>query len=365
MEKSFPNITDLLFLLTIPQIGPVRIRKLFQVFESVEEIIKAPIQKLVALEGFDYKLAQQLKTSGYQGEVEQQLSLIKKHKIQIITIWDKNYPDLLKRISDPPVVLFYKGIIEFLGQNSLAVVGTRTPSDYGKMVTSRIVSQLVEHGVTIISGMARGIDSIAHSICLRDGGKTFAVLGCGLDYCYPPENLKLFQKIPERGIVFSEYFLGVGPDATNFPKRNRIISGLAQGTLVVEAGNRSGALLTAYYALNQNREVFAVPGNITSAKSQGTNRLIKQGAKLVETVEDIIEEIKLFQRHTIPPQKKIPGNLKESERKILLCLSKEPKHIDKLVSDLQETPSTILSGLLTLELMGLVQQLVGKMFVRL
>jgi DNA processing protein len=213
--------------------------------------------------------------------------------------------------------------------------------------------------------LARGIDSIAHNIALRNNGTTIAVLGCGVDYCYPPENRQLFEKIPENGVILSEYFLGVGPDAINFPKRNRIISGLSKGILVVEAGERSGALITAYYALNQNREVFAIPGNITSSISRGPNRLIKQGAKLVESVEDIFEEIEGLQTSAVHKERPIPPNLRDWERKILAHLSKEPKHIDKLVHELQETPATILAGLLTLELMGLVQQLVGKMFVKL
>jgi DNA processing protein len=175
----------------------------------------------------------------------------------------------------------------------------------------------------------------------------------------------LFEKIPENGVILSEYFLGVGPDATNFPKRNRIISGLSRGILVVEAGERSGALIIAYYALNQNREVFAIPGNITSSRSRGPNKLIKQGAKLVESVEDIFEEIEGLQNNAVHKERPIPPNLRDWERKILTHLSKEPKHIDKLVQELQETPATILAGLLTLELMGLVQQLVGKMFVKL
>ena len=364
MSNNRPEIGDLLYLLTIPNIGPGRIRKLFQVFGSRAEIIKAPAQKLVCVEGIDYKLAARIKSGGDTAKAEEQLKLIEKHGVKYVTVWDENYPRLLKRISDPPVVLFYKGKLKAEQKSALAVVGTRTPSNYGKMVTTDIVRQLCERGITIVSGMARGIDAVAHHTAIQSGAETLAVLGCGLDRCYPPENSKLFREIPEHGALISEYFVGVGPDATNFPKRNRIISGLTQGALVVEAGDRSGALITAFYALNYNREVFAIPGNITSPKSNGANSLIKQGAKLVQTADDIFEEIREFAGADTISERPVPENLKEFEKKILSCLSKEPKHIDRLVTELQDSPATILAGLLSLELMGLVQQLAGKMFVR-
>ena len=364
-EKSPPTIYDLLYLLTIPQIGPGRIRKLFQVFSSVEEMLKAPVQKIVRVEGIDRKLAEQIKRGGDKAVVDQQLELLEKHQVQYMTIWDSAYPVLLKRISDAPVVLFYRGGFKETHQKAIAVVGMRSPSNYGKVATAELVRQLVRNEITIVSGMARGVDSIAHHTALQNGGETLAVLGCGMDCCYPPENHQLYLQIPEHGAVISEYFMGTGPDAVNFPKRNRIISGLSLGTLVVEAGNRSGALISALFALNQNREVFAVPGNMNSTRSSGCNRLIQQGAKLVLSVEDILEEIG---ENSIPSRmqpKKIPENLRQLEKIVLEKLSTDPKHIDRLVMELQEAPSTILAGLLTLELLGLVQQLAGKMFVRL
>ena len=365
MENHSPQIFDLLYLLTIPNIGPGRIRRLFQVFRSLSEIQKAPAQKLVQVEGIDFKLAARIKSGGDLTAAEDQLRRIEKQKINYVTIWDKDYPPLLKRISDPPVVLFYRGKPEVAQNPAVAVVGTRTPSSYGKTITSRLVRELVAAGITIVSGMARGIDAIAHTTALQSAGSTIAVFGCGLDYCYPAENRKLYDTIPGQGILFSEYFLGTGPDATNFPRRNRIISGLSQGTLVVEAGERSGALITAYYALNQNREVFAVPGNINNPKCRGTNHLIKQGAKLVQNVNDILEEIEGGVSGKKPGPRPVPENLSELEKKIIASLSSEPTHIDRLVMELKETPATILSGLLTLELLGLIQQLPGKMFVRL
>jgi DNA processing protein len=327
--------------------------------------MKTPIQNLVRVEGIDRKLAEHIKRGGDEAIVDQQLESLEKHQVQYITIWDSAYPLLLKRISDAPVVLFYKGALKEIHQKAIAVVGMRSPSNYGKTVTTELVRQLVLNEITIVSGMARGVDSIAHQTALQTGGETLAVLGCGMDYCYPPENKQLYHKISDNGAVISEYFMGTGPDAANFPKRNRIISGLSLGTLVIEAGNRSGALISALFALNQNREVFAVPGNINSHKSIGSNRLIQQGAKLVLSVDDILEEIGEIPSSSQVRQKKIPENLGETEKAILEKLSIDPKHIDRLVMELHETPSTILAGLLTLELLGLVQQLAGKMFVRL
>jgi DNA processing protein len=364
MNSTAPKLYDLLYLLTIPNIGPGRIRRLLQVFNNKEEILKAPVQKIVQVEGFDLKLASQIKNGGDQKTAENQLELIEKLEVKYITIWDKNYPELLKRISDPPAVLFYYGNFPDNNQKTISVVGTRTPSHYGKIVTEEIVRELVNHGYVIISGMARGIDTIAHSTAIKNSGGTQAVLGCGIEYCYPPENKKLYQDIIQQGAVISEFFIGTGPDAPNFPKRNRIISGLSLGTLVVEAGDHSGALISALFALNQNREVFAVPGNINSPKSKGTNHLIKQGAKLIQSVDDILEELG-DKISSLPKQsKQIPSNLPILDKKILDGLSHEPKHIDQLVLELKESPSTILASLLTLELMGLVQQLAGKMFIR-
>lgn len=365
MTMKAPALNDILYLLTIPNIGPARIRKLFLAFESVEQLLKAPVQSMTRIEGIDLKLAEYIKKGGDQDLVRQQTALIKKNKIEYVTIWENEYPPLLKQIPEAPIILFYRGRFSKQHQPAIAIVGTRTPSHYGKVVVSNLVRELVAKNITIVSGLARGIDSIAHQVAIQNGGETLAVLGCGIDQCYPPENRELFQKIPRHGAVISEYFLGTGPDAVNFPKRNRIISGLSLGTVVIEAGERSGALITAYYALNQNREVFAVPGNINNPKSYGCNSLIQQGAKLVQGVDDILEEIGEIRSSSPPAPKAIPNNLHSLEKKILENLNSDPKHIDRLVLELKESPSAILAGLLTLELLGLVQQLPGKMFVRL
>ncbi len=365
MDTQVPSLEDLLYLLTIPNIGPGRIRKLFQVLGGLDQIHRTPVRKLIHIEGIDLKLAERIRNGGDRSAVREQMALIEKHQIDYLTIWDDAYPPLLKRITDPPVILFMKGVFKDQHNRSIAVVGTRTPSSYGKIVTAEITRQLIESGITVVSGMARGVDSIAHRTVISFGGETIAVLGCGIDRCYPPENMDLYRQIPKQGAIVSEYFIGTGPDAVNFPRRNRIISGLSLGTLVVEAGRKSGAVISAISALNQNREVFAIPGNITNPRSEGSNQLIKQGAKLVQNIDDILEEIGNFVRHQPAAQKPVPADLGVIENNVLCTLSADPRHIDGLVMELKETPSTVLSALLTLELLGLVQQLPGKMFVRL
>jgi DNA processing protein len=212
--------------------------------------------------------------------------------------------------------------------------------------------------------MARGVDTVAHTAAIKRGGKTYAVLGCGVDVIYPSENRKLYEQIVENGAVISEYFLGAKPDAVNFPRRNRIISGMSLGVLVVEAGKKSGALITAEFALEQNREVFAVPGQITNHRSIGSNKLIQQGAKLVQSVEDILEEISPKLRSQRILEKPLPPDLSEADRLLLSKLSTEPRHIDQLVLELDQSPAVLLGQLLRLELAGLVKQLTGKMFIR-
>ncbi len=364
MSQSSPKLRDILLLLTIPKLGPGRVRRLLSIFPSTEEILRTPIQQLRKIDGINEIIARQVKSGVDEKQADEQLKLMEEKNIQCLSVWDSRYPDLLKKTNAPPVALFYKGQFPDTWPTCIGVVGTRIPSQYGRLVAEKLVTQLVDNGITIVSGLARGIDTIAHTTALKRGGKTHAVLGCGADYVYPAENRKLYETMQENGAIFSEYFIGTKPDAVNFPRRNRIISGVSLGILVVEAGQKSGALITASYALEQNREVFAVPGNILSAKSAGTNRLIQQGAKLVSSVEDILEEISAKLVQPVQHQLPLPPNLDQLERKLLDHLSTEPVHIDKLVLELQESPAMVLSRLLTLELMGLVRQLSGKMFLR-
>jgi len=299
-----------------------------------------------------------------QAEVEKEINKIDKMGGDLITILDEGYPFLLKKIYDPPIILYKIGQIKKDDENSLAVVGTRKPSEYGKKQTEIICKDISERNITIVSGMARGIDSISHRTAIKNNGRTIAVLGSGLDVIYPPENKKLFSEIVENGVVISEYPLGTKPDAMNFPKRNRIISGLSLGAVIIETGITGGALQTAQYALDQNREVFALPGNINSKTSEGTNRLIQRSeAKLVTNVDDILEELNLklkVQKKIKKPKENI--NLNIFEAKIINVLNEETIQIDKIAELTKLSTSDCLVHLLSLEFRGLVRQHPGKTF---
>jgi DNA processing protein len=274
----------------VPGVGRITFKKLVGYFGHPRDVMGATAGQLMRVAGIGPKLAQTI--TGFQTptEVERELRAVQAAGCQIIPQSDPNYPPLLKAIEDPPPVLYVKGEIGEPVAPAIAVVGSRRPSIYGKVVAEQLVRGLSEAGVTVVSGLARGIDSVAHAKTLDHGGRTIAVLGCGLEHMYPPENRPLAQRISRQGAVVSEFPMMTKPDRLNFPLRNRTISGLSLGTVVIEAGERSGALITVQWALEQGREVFAVPGNVTAPTSRGTNRLIKMGAKLVDCVEDILEE---------------------------------------------------------------------------
>lgn len=358
------SLESLLQLYSIPGIGAARMRNLLSTFNSPDEVLQAPLQKLLQIQGIDKKIATNIKNGINQDFINKQLDQLKKLEIDILSYWDDNYPESLKKIYDPPAFLFIKGSILPQDNLSLGIVGSRVPSHYGKSVTEQFSKELSEMKFTIISGMARGIDTIAHKAALKSGGRTIAVLGSGIDNVYPPENNKLLEQIAENGAVISEYPLGTYPDGGNFPKRNRIISGLSLGVLITEAGAKSGALITAFQALEQNREVFAVPGPINSGKSAGSNQLIKEGAKLVQGVQDIIRELENQIEFSIKaPEKKQP-NLKGLDKIIFNFLQDEPQHVDNLAMKAKKSVPEVLTVLLTLELLGVVRQLSGKMFIQ-
>ncbi|MFN3396202.1 MAG: DNA-processing protein DprA, partial [Thermodesulfovibrionales bacterium] len=272
------------------------------------------------------------------------------------------YPSLLREIEDAPVILYVKGEIKEEDRFSISIVGSRNATPYGRSVTEKIAGELAESGFTIVSGLARGVDTIAHLSSLRSGGRTIAVMGSGIDLIYPPENKWLFDKIIDSGYVVTEFPPGTPPDKGNFPKRNRLISGLSLGVVVVEATEGSGALITARAALEQNREVFAIPGNISSPNSKGTNELIKRGAKLVQRSDDIIEELAPLLRGLIRPKEKCHVELTDEEREICNKLTSEPRHIDEIMRRSGFPMQKVLSILLGLELKGVVSQMDGKMF---
>ena len=263
-------------------------------------------------------------------------------------------------------MLFYQGKLQAEDRNALAVVGTRSPTQYGKMAAERLTGELVAQGFTIVSGLARGVDTVAHRTALKHGGRTLAILGSGLDVVYPPENQRLLQDLCEAGAVLTEYPFGAKPDAVNFPRRNRIISGLALGVLVVEAGRESGAMITAHLALEQNREVFALPGSIFSPKSAGPHQLVQEGAKLVQGIDDILVELhaQLNLFTAAEYDAKIPVALEEASRKVLSALSSEARHIDELMRQLHMNPAPLMAILLELECQNLIKQLPGKLFVK-
>ncbi|MEN6351171.1 MAG: DNA-processing protein DprA [Syntrophomonas sp.] len=283
----------------------------------------------------------------------------------IITIEDDDYPPMLRVISQAPFILFYRGRPEVLRQLCLAIVGSRKASAYGKKVAHDLARDLAAAGVVVVSGLARGIDSEAHQGAMDGSGTTIAVLGSGIDVVYPPENRKLYEKILEQGTIVSEFLPGSHPEANNFPRRNRIISGLSSGVLVVEARQKSGALITADFALEQGRDVFAVPGPVSSESSKGTNNLIKQGAKLVSSVEDILEEyVSPLPNSRIEEQQTLLM-LDRSEEEILKYISYEATHMNDILTASSMNNGLASTLLLKLELYGLIKCLPGNYYVRL
>lgn len=368
-KLSLEELTNLNLLLSIDRIGPGKIKTLLQKFGSTGKILSASEPELIGTDSINKLLAQRIINSlkcknKIEEETKNELERINDLNIKITSLWDEDYPELLKNIYDPPLLLYYKGTISELDNFTIAIVGTRNPTNYGKLQTRIIASELVSQNITIVSGLARGIDSIAHSAALKSNGRTIAVIGSGLNKIYPPENEKLFEEISENGVIFSEYKLDTQPDAGNFPQRNRIISGLSLGTIVIESGIPGGALQTAQFALDQNREVFAIPGNLSVKQSEGTNTLIQKGsAKLIKNAEDVLVELNLKLKPVIGeniPKPKPDLNL--FEEKILNVLKDDQIQIDKIASLTNLSTSDCLVHLLSLEFKGLVKQLPGKVF---
>lgn len=360
------SLKYLLALATVPDVGPLRFRSLLGHFREAKEVFEAPQRELAELPQIGPKTAQQIKSFDRWDFVEKQLEWSDQIGAKFLSFDDGFYPKNLKNIPDAPPLLYIRGQVLPQDEKALAVVGSRTFTNYGRKATEKIVGHLAELGVTIVSGLARGIDSYAHRAALQAGGRTLAVFGCGLDRIYPSENGKLAQEILSSGAWLSEFSLGTKPLAVNFPRRNRLISGLSLGVVVVEAGEKSGALLTAREALEQNREVFAVPGDITKATSRGTNSLIKQGAKLVTGLEDILEELQGLgiKDEERKAQKERQLSLPPTERKVYDSLGETPLHIDELAETVEMKTSEVLATLLGLELKGLVRQLPGKRFIK-
>jgi DNA processing protein len=340
----------------IPGIGRVRLGQLENHFGSLEPAWKATAGEMLRA-GLDGPALRAIEQWRSKIDPDTEMEKIEKHHLHVLTCNDVDYPRRLKEIYDYPPVLYIKGTILPEDEWCLAVVGTRRATIYGKQVTQEMVTDLARSKITIVSGLAKGIDTIAHHAALEAGGRTLAVLANGLDTVYPAENTNLAGAITENGALISEYPLGARPRAENFPRRNRILSGLSMGVLVTEADEKSGAMITARDALEQNREVFAIPGSILSPASRGTNRIIQAGeAKLVTRYMDILEELNLT---TVARQMEMSELLPETgiEKQIVQQLSAEPSHIDEVCQRSGLPAATVSSTLAMMELKGLVKQI--------
>jgi DNA processing protein len=367
MEKVERRLYDWIALSLVDGLGSVSYRNLIKKFHNPGQVFKTSAKDLETAGGIRRNVVEQIKDFRKTAEVEHELELIEQYRVTLVTFVDDNYPAHLLHIYDPPPFLYVKGELRQEDSLSVAVVGSRFASYYGKASAENISRDLAQEGLTVVSGMARGIDTCAHRGALAAGGRTIAVLGCGIAVNYPMENGQLKEAIAAQGAVLSEFPMSASPAASHFPMRNRIISGLSLGVVVVEASHRSGSLITARLALEQGRDVFAVPGSIDSLRSRGTHKLIKDGAKLVEDAQDIITEL-LPQIKTRPRlAASSQGNetwLNEEARCILDALGQNQLQIDRIITETGLKSSRIASILLDLELKGMVRQLPGKVFAK-
>ena len=387
---------SLIHLNLIPGIGNHTIRRLLAAFGSAEKSLAATSEELAQIDGLTPDVRQQLIDGRSHAPLAQELELIEQHQCHIVTINDDAYPPLLKQIHDPPVLLYIIGEFPLQDAPSIAIVGSRSPTEYGKTISHQLSHQLAERGITVVSGFARGIDTCVHRGALEAGGCTVAVFGCGLSIIYPETNRALATEIIESGALISEFPMTMPPRGNNFPRRNRVISGLTLGTLVVEASDRSGSLITARHAADQGREVFAVPGQIFSNVSRGTHSLINQGATLINSVDDLLDALpqnytkilggespeptrqpppskrpdkavrpQSAEEKSAPvPQPKAELNLTPDEQTVLSTMDASSIHIDQIARVTQLPIGKVSSLLVMLELKGVVQQLPGKQFVK-
>jgi len=339
----------------ISGIGRVRLNQLENYFGNLENAWGATPSDLKQA-GLDSSAIRAITSQCPKTSLEAEMKKLDRYGVKVLTWHDKDYPSRLKEIYDYPPVLYVRGTLLPEDEWYLAVVGTRRATAYGRQVTEEIVTDLTRSKITIVSGLAKGIDSVAHHSALEAGGRTIAVFACGLDIVYPSENANLARRIMQQGALISEYPLGTKPRADHFPRRNRIMSGLSLGVLVVEARERSGAMITAHLALEQNREVFAIPGSILSPASNGTNHLIQEGAKLIRDHTDILEELNLTAvAHQMELKEVIPTS--DTESLLLKQLGVDPTHIDEVCRSSSLPVATVSSTLAMMELKGLVKQM--------
>ena len=394
---------NLIHLNLIPGIGSHTIQRLLVAFGSAEKSVAATSEELAQIDGLTPDVRQQLIDGRSRAPLAQELQLIEQHQCHIVTINDDAYPSLLKQIDDPPALLYVIGEFPLQDAPSIAIVGSRSPTEYGKTISQQLSHQLAERGITVVSGFARGIDTCVHRGALEAGGDTIAVFGCGLSIIYPETNRALAEDIIKSGALISEFPMTMPPRGKNFPRRNRVISGLTLGTLVVEASERSGSLITARHAAEQGREVFAVPGQIFSGVSRGTHSLINQGATLINSVDDLLDALPQDYTRTLggespepnrqlsprqdriskqpaktarsqstekrstptpQPKAKVDLNLTPDEQAVLSAMDADSVHIDEITRVTQLPIGKVSSLLVMLELKGIVQQLPGKQFVK-
>ena len=359
----------------VSEIGPIRFSYLRKSFPSLEEAWNDSSQEkdISKILHIGYSTWGKIKSEKQKIDPDKEISLLEKMGINVVTIEEDKYPDLLKNIYDPPPIIYYRGDFLEIVNNSktIAIVGSRKATYYGRKIAREIALELTSCGYVVISGLARGIDTNAHLGALEAGGKTVAVLGCGIDRVYPAENISIANRIIKSGAIISEFPLYTKPEKNNFPRRNRIISGLSIGTLVVEAEQKSGALITADYALDQGREVFAIPGSIHSSLSKGCHYLIKQGAKLVNSYHDITEELEIEDninrnhQNCLKKEQNIDtGNLNEYEKFFLEYISADPLHIDEIADLTKLSLAQVNETLLSLELKNLIREVEGKRYIR-
>lgn len=357
-----------LALYMIPGLGNVVLKRLYERFLDVEAIFQADFFDLMGVEGLRKGVAGKILDGGLLERAEKEISAAERAGATVLTYQDPDYPVLLRELHNPPMVLFMKGRKIPLEQTLVGLVGSRNPTHYGLKAAEKIAMALAKRGAGVVSGLARGIDASAHSGCLRSGGFTVGVLGTGIDVVYPGSNRKLFEKMMEAGAIVSEFPMGTAPEPRNFPIRNRVISGLSRGVAVIEAARKSGSLITAALALEQNREIFAVPGSIDSLKSAGTHWLIKQGAKLIENADDILDELWFLTHETGAidrSEKSLPqGRMDGVELKLYDIIGNYPVHIDQIARTGNMDAGQVAMVLLKMELNGTVRQLPGKMYVR-
>jgi DNA processing protein len=367
------RLENLLLLSLIPGVGSGRLRSLVSHFPDPAHIRHATIRDLCAVKGIESRTAQSISSffhgAGFPNAraiVDQQLRRMDQLAVSCTTFWSDDYPALLKKIYDPPPFFFYRGTMSPSDRFAIAIVGTRTPTSYGTRMAEEFARNLASRGMTIVSGLARGIDTIAHNHTLNAGGRTVAIIGSGLDVPYPPENRPLLERITERGAVVSEFLMGTKPDAANFPRRNRLISAWSLGTVVIETGVHGGAMITAASALDQNREVFAVPSPVHAHRPSGAHRLIREGkALLVEHADQIMDELRPMVRDLLPTEDRAENRqLTFFEQQLYNVITDDPLHIDFIAQAAALPASEAAVLILSLECKGVVRQLRGKRFVR-